>query len=130
MTLREIYILSTKLKFLQNERISFFQGIITRSAKSPKDYTRRQDIESEKAQVNLPKAPPLPTRQLTEIEKQKLKKHDIHVLREFRRELRCIIEDMLKSKRYKHFAHPVVIITANTFWSPLSHTSNAVFTGR
>ncbi|KAJ2959657.1 hypothetical protein NQZ79_g4929 [Umbelopsis isabellina] len=91
----------------KRERVSFFQGIITRSAKSPKDYTRRQDAETEKAQVHLPKAPPLPTRQLTEIEKQKLKKHDIHVLREFRRELRCIIEDMLKSKRYKYFAHPV-----------------------
>lgn len=92
---------------IQDERAEFFGGILVRALKTPHDYLRRQKIESEQAQVQLKKAPPLPPRQLTDAEKQKLKRHDIHVLREFRRELRCIVEDLLKSKRYKYFAHPV-----------------------
>src|ERR1700712_2171729 len=94
----------------QDERASFFEGIIARAMKTPEEYQRRQKAESKQAQTELRMAPPLPPRQLTEIEKQKLKLHDIHVLREFRRELRCIVEDLLKSKRYKYFAHQVVII--------------------
>jgi hypothetical protein len=77
--------------------------------KTPEEYKRRRKIESETAQQVLRKAPPLPPRQLSESEKQKLKSHDIHVLREFRRELRCVVEDLLKNKRFKYFAYPVVI---------------------
>ncbi|KAI8579161.1 hypothetical protein K450DRAFT_243058 [Umbelopsis ramanniana AG] len=91
----------------KDEVAEFFNFILLQAMKTPEEYKRRRKAESETAQQVLRRAPPLPPRQLSESEKQKLKSHDVHVLREFRRELRCVVEDLLKNKRFKYFAYPV-----------------------
>ncbi|MEE6476932.1 hypothetical protein FKM82_011289 [Ascaphus truei] len=90
----------------QEDRLQFFQDLILNQAAMPP--SRRKKAALQALEV-LPPAESLPTRQLSEVENQRMEDHEENTLRELRLFLRDVTKRLATDKRFNIFSKPVDI---------------------
>ncbi|KAJ3124888.1 ATPase AAA domain-containing protein 2B [Physocladia obscura] len=90
----------------QDSRKSFFEDLISSIKKHPVSKLKALKI-STRREVPLARAPSPPPRELTDEEIEALFEHDESLRRQLRMELRFIINDIKRNKKFSDFLRPV-----------------------
>lgn len=93
------------------QRAEFFDELIKEVVRPPTLSNNTASKKRKRRELEvLPKAPPPPPKEPTKEQKKAMQEHDDYVLRELRIELRAMTEDLMKDRRFKPFAKPIVRI--------------------